>query len=84
MQLFDAKNYASAIGDLERVLTKFPGTDIALGCRANIASGYEQIGQLKRAKELFQKIVDEYRDSTEAYDVTIFAQQHVRWIESKL
>jgi TolA-binding protein len=84
MQLFDAKNYAVAITDLEKVLTKYPGTDIALGCRANIASGYEQMGQLKKAREIFQKILDEYRDVAEAYEVTIFAQQHVRWIEAKL
>jgi len=82
--LFDAKDYAGAIVELERVLTKYPGTDIELGCKANIASSYEQLGQFSKAKEMFQKIVDEYRDVAEAFDVTIFAEQHVRWIDSKL
>jgi TolA-binding protein len=82
--LFDAKDYTGAIVELDKVLAKYPGTDIELGCKANIASSYEQLGQFSKAKEMFQKIVDEYRDVAEAFDVTIFAQQHVRWIETKL
>ena len=84
MTIFDAKDYTGAIAELGKIMVKYPGTDIELGCKANIASGYEQLGQLEKAKELFQKIVDEYRDVASAFDVMMFAQQHVRWIELKL
>ncbi|NUN07695.1 MAG: tetratricopeptide repeat protein [Ignavibacteriaceae bacterium] len=81
--IFDKKNYKKAIEELSAIVAKYPDTEVSLACEANIASSYEQIGDRKKALELFKKIVEKHKDNPVAAGVVYFAQQHIEWIENE-
>lgn len=81
--LFDAQNFAAAIPKLEEVIKKYPDADVRYACEANIASSYSELGNKKKALELFSEIIRKYSDTPKAQMVVFFAEQHKRWLESK-
>lgn len=82
MVFFDTQNYARAIPMLQEVLVKYPEADIRSACEANIASAYSELGEKKKALEMFNSIIIKYSSVPEAQMVVFFAEQHKRWIES--
>lgn len=82
MLAFDSQNYKIAIPMLEEVIKKYPDADIRYACEANIASAYSELGDKKKALDLFNKIIRNYSDIPEAQMVLFFSEQHKRWIES--
>lgn len=82
MAFFDAKNWQQAITALTEVMNKFPKTDIVYGCKANIASCYEQLGQRRKALQIFEEIVRDWKDIEAARSAVFFADLHKRWIEA--
>lgn len=79
--LFDKKDYKNAIAELTKIVEKYPDTEVAMACEANIASAYEQLGDKKKAKELFTQIVEKYKNNPNASGVVFFAQQHLEWFD---
>lgn len=82
MAFFDAKNWSLAITELTKVMEKYPSTDIVYGCKTNIASSYEQLGERKKALALFSEIVNDWKDVEAAKTAVFFAEMHKRWIEA--
>jgi tetratricopeptide (TPR) repeat protein len=82
MAFFDAKNWKVAIEELTKVMNKYPDTEIMYGCKANIASAYEQLGERKKALALFEEIIAEGKDKEAARTAVFFAELHKRWIEA--
>lgn len=82
MNYFDTQDFARAIPMLQEVLKKYPDADIRFACEANIASAYSELGDRKKAKELFAAIIEKYASVPEAQMVVFFAEQHKRWLES--
>ncbi|MBW7887300.1 MAG: tetratricopeptide repeat protein [Bacteroidetes bacterium] len=80
--MFDAEQFKEAIPLLENVIKKYPDADVRYACEANIASAYEELGQRKKALEMFTEIIKKYSEKPEAQMVVFFAEQHKRWIES--
>ncbi len=83
MALFDTQNFAAAIPKLEEVIKNFPDADVRYACEANIASAYSELGNKKKALDMFTKIIEKYTDVPQAQMVVFFAEQHKRWIESE-
>ncbi|MCK9409903.1 MAG: tetratricopeptide repeat protein [Bacteroidetes bacterium] len=83
MGFFDNQNFAEAIPLLEEVIKKYPDADVRYACEANIASSYSELGNKKKALEIFIKIIEKYSDTPNAQMVVFFAEQHKRWLESK-
>lgn len=83
MSLFDAQNFAGAIPMLEEVIKKYPDADIRYAAEANIASSYSELGNKKKALEMFSRIIEKYSGTPKAQMVVFFAEQHKRWLESK-
>jgi tetratricopeptide (TPR) repeat protein len=79
---FDAQDYRKAIPMLEDVLKKYPDADVRFACEANIASAYSELGDKKKALELFNKIIEKYTGVPEAQMAVFFAEQHKRWLET--
>lgn len=78
---FDKKNWQQAIQELGRIVEKYPETEIAMACEANIGSAYEQLNNPAKALEVFKSIVTKYKNNELAAGVVYFAQQHIEWIE---
>ncbi|MBP9211892.1 MAG: tetratricopeptide repeat protein [Bacteroidetes bacterium] len=83
MSLFDAQNFAGAIPMLEEVIKKYPDADVRFAAEANIASSYSELGNKKKALEIFNRIIEKYSGMPKAQMVVFFAEQHKRWLESK-
>lgn len=79
--IFDKKDYKNAIIELEKIVAKYPDSEVAMACEANIASSYEQLKDFKKALELFKQIVEKYKDNPNAAGIVYFAEQHIEWIE---
>jgi tetratricopeptide (TPR) repeat protein len=82
MIFFDNQDFARAIPMLEELIVKYPDADIRYACEANIASAYSELGQKKKALEIFSAIIEKYSSLPEAQMVVFFAEQHKRWLES--
>ncbi|MBI3578375.1 MAG: tetratricopeptide repeat protein, partial [Ignavibacteriales bacterium] len=82
MAFFDAKNWGLAVTELTKVMEKYPTTEIVYGCKANIASCYEQLGERKKALAIFSEIVSDWKDVEAAKTAVFFAEMHKRWIEA--
>lgn len=82
MVFFDNQDYQRAIPLLEELIVKYPDADIRYACEANIASAYSELGNRKKAKEMFSAIIEKYSSVPEAQMVVFFAEQHKRWLES--
>jgi TolA-binding protein len=82
LAFFDAKNWRVAIAELTKVLERYPNTSIVYGCKTNIASAYEQLGERRRALELFNEIIRDWKDIEAAKPAVFFAEMHKRWIEA--
>lgn len=82
MAFFDAKNWSLAVTELTKVMEKYPNTDIVYGCKTNIASSYEQLGERKKALAIFNEIVNDWKDVEAAKTAVFFAEMHKRWIEA--
>lgn len=83
MSFFDNQNFNEAIPLLEQVIKKYPDADVRYACEANIASAYSELGNKKKALELFTKIIEKYSNTPQAQMIVFFAEQHKRWLESK-
>lgn len=81
MAFFDAKNWRVAIEELTKVMNKYPGSEIVYGCKTNIASSYEQLGERKKALELFEEVIRDWKGIEAARPAVFFAELHKRWIE---
>ncbi|MGB2869732.1 MAG: tetratricopeptide repeat protein [Bacteroidota bacterium] len=82
MAFFEAKNWSQAVQELTRVMDKYPTTDVVYGCKANIASCYEQLGENKKAMTVFDEIIRDWKDLEIARPAVFFAELHKRWIEA--
>ena len=82
MTYFDTQDFLRAIHLLEEVLNKYPDADVRYACEANIASAYSELGEKKKALEMFTKIIEKYSGKPEAQMVVFFAEQHKRWLET--
>lgn len=82
MAFFDAKNWKVAVEELAKVMAKYPSADVVYGCKANIASAYEQLGDRKKALAMFDEIIQEWKEIEAARPTVFFAQMHKRWIEA--
>ncbi|TSA24541.1 outer membrane protein assembly factor BamD [bacterium] len=82
LAFFDAKNWKIAIEELTKVMVSYPTTDIVYGCKSNIASAYEQLGERKKALAVFDEIINEWKDLEAAKTAVFFAEMHKRWIEA--
>jgi tetratricopeptide (TPR) repeat protein len=82
MAFFDAKNWDVAIEELTKVMNKYPNTEIVYGCKTNIASAYEQMGERKKALALFDEIIADWKEVEAARTAVFFAEMHKRWIEA--
>jgi TolA-binding protein len=82
MAFFEAKNWNVAIEELTKVAAKYPNTDIVYGCKSNIASAYEQLGERTKALALFEEMIKEWKDLEPARTAVFFAEMHKRWIEA--
>lgn len=82
--VFDAQDYPRAIAMLEEVIKKYPDADVRYACEANIASAYSELGQKQKAYGMFKAIIEKYSGVPEAQMVVFFAEQHKRWLESKM
>ncbi len=82
MEFFDAKNWKVAIEELTKVMESFPGTDVVYGCKANIASAHAQLGERRRAVQMFDEIIEQWKDIEAARPAVFFAELHKRWIEA--
>lgn len=82
MAFFDAKNWKVAVEELTKVMKNYPTTDVVFGCKANIASAYEQLGERKKALALFEEIIQEWKDIEAARPTVFFSEMHRRWIEA--
>ena len=82
MIFFDNQDFQRAIPLLEELIVKYPDADVRYACEANIASAYSELGDRKKAKELFTAIIEKYSSVPEAQMVVFFAEQHKRWLES--
>lgn len=82
MVFFDSQDYQRAIPMLQEVIKKYPDADVRYASEANIASAYEEMGDKKKALELFSSIIEKYSSVPEAQMIVFFAEQHKRWIES--
>lgn len=82
MAYFDTQDYLRAIPLLEDVLKKYPDADVRFACEANIASAYSELGDRKKALDMFRSIVEKYSGVAEAQMVVFFAEQHKRWLET--
>ncbi len=82
MKIFDAQEFAKAIPLLEEIIKKYPDADVRFACEANIASAYSELGNKKKALEMFTAIIKKYSNTPDAQMVVFFAEQHKRWIES--
>jgi outer membrane protein assembly factor BamD (BamD/ComL family) len=82
MEFFDAKNWKIAIEELTKVMEKFPETDVVYGCKANIASAHAQLGERQRALQMFDEIIEHWKDIEAARPAVFFAELHKRWIEA--
>ncbi|MBI2427665.1 MAG: tetratricopeptide repeat protein [Ignavibacteriales bacterium] len=82
MTYFDTQDFLRAIPLLEEVLKKYPDADVRYACEANIASAYSELGEKKKALEMFSKIIEKYSGTAEAQMVVFFAEQHKRWLET--
>ena len=83
MAFFDAKNWSVAVEELTKIMNKYPGSEIVYGCKTNIASAYEQLGERRKALELFEEIIREWKDIEAARSAVFFAEMHKRWIEAE-
>ncbi|NWF87903.1 MAG: outer membrane protein assembly factor BamD, partial [Ignavibacteriaceae bacterium] len=77
---FDKKDYKKAIIELGKIVENYPGTEIAMACEANIASSYEQLGDTKKAIELYKKIIEKYKENPSGAGVVYFSEQHLEWL----
>jgi len=77
---FDKKDYKKAITELEKIVNSYPETEVAMACDANIASSYEQLGNKKKAVELYKKIIEKYKDNSSGSGVVYFSEQHLEWL----
>ncbi|MBM4160773.1 MAG: tetratricopeptide repeat protein [Ignavibacteria bacterium] len=82
MAFFDAKSWKVAIAELTKVMDKYPNTDIVYGCKANIASAHEQLGERRKAIALFDEIIKDWKEIEAAKTAVFFAEMHKRWIEA--
>ncbi len=82
MAFFDAKSWKVAIEELTKVMEKFPDTDVVYGCKANIASSYAQLGERRRALQMFDEIIGQWKEIEAARPAVFFAELHKRWIEA--
>ncbi|MBI2417183.1 MAG: tetratricopeptide repeat protein [Ignavibacteriales bacterium] len=78
---FDKKNWKQAITELSAIVEKYPETEIAMACEANVGSAYEQLQNPQKALEVFKSIITKYKTNELAAGVVYFAQQHIEWIE---
>ena len=83
MAFFDAKNWTVAAEELTKIMNKYPGSEILYGCKTNIASAYEQLGERRKALELFEEIIREGKDIEAARSAVFFAGIHKHWIVSE-
>lgn len=77
---FDKKDYKKAIIELNKVIDKYPDTEVAMACEANVASSYEQLGDIKTAVEFYKKIVEKYKNNPSGSGVVYFSEQHLEWL----
>ena len=82
MAYFDAKNWRIAAEELTKVMEKYPETDVVYGCKANVASSYAQLGDRQRALQMFNEIIEQWKDVEPAKPAVFFAELHKRWIEA--
>ena len=82
MAFFDSKNWSVAVEELTKVMNKYPDSEIVYGCKTNIASSYEQLGERKKALELFDEVIRDWKDIEAARPAVFFAELHKRWIEA--
>lgn len=83
MIYFDNQDFRRAIASLEEVIRKYPEADVRFACEANIASAYSELGEKKKALELFNQIITKYTGTSEAQMIVFFAEQHKRWLETE-
>ena len=83
MIYFDNQDFKRAIPLLEEVVKKYPDADVRYASEANIASAYSEIGEKKKALEMFNKIIEQYSGKPQAQMIVFFAEQHKRWLESR-
>ncbi len=81
---FDKKDYKKAIVELNKVVNNYPDTEIAMACEANIASSYEQLGDTKKAIELYKKIIEKYKNNPSGSGVVYFSEQHLEWLNDNV
>jgi len=78
--LFDDKKYAEAIVAFHSVIEKFPEADVAVGARVNIAASHEMLREWKKALQMYEYIIQTYRDDPAHQDAYAFAREHYDWI----
>ncbi len=83
MIFFDNQDFSRAIPLLEEVIKTYPDADVRYASEANIASAYSELGDKKKALQLFNSIIEKYSGTTQAQMIVFFAEQHKRWLESK-
>ncbi len=83
MVFFDSQNFTQAIPLLEEVIQQYPDADIRYASEGNIASAYSELGNKKKALDLFNSIIEKYSNTPKAQMVVFFAEQHKRWLESE-
>jgi len=82
MAFFEAKNWNLAIAELTKVMNMYSDAEVVYGCKTNIASSYEQLGERKKALALFEEIIKDWKDVEAARPAVFFAELHKRWIEA--
>ena len=83
MTNFDNREYQKAIEELTNVMEKYPDADIVVGCQLNIASAYEQLGEIQKAYNVFKEIMTKYENDPLQTNAVAFARAHVQYIEHK-
>ncbi|MFZ5516491.1 MAG: tetratricopeptide repeat protein [Candidatus Zhuqueibacterota bacterium] len=78
--LFDEKKYPEAIVAFESVIAKFPEADVAVGARVNIAASHEMLKEWKKALQMYEYIIQTYKDDPAHHDAYAFAKEHYDWI----
>jgi tol-pal system protein YbgF len=84
IEVFDSRDYAKSILELNRLIEKYPDADIVIGCKLNIASAYEQMGNYQKALTVFEEVFTKSENDPMLSNAAIFAKQHIQYLKSKM
>jgi tetratricopeptide (TPR) repeat protein len=83
MKKFDDKEYEEAIQGFKQVIEKYPNSYTAIAALCNIGMAYENMDQWKKAKEIYDQIIEKGGNDPNYADAVDFAKEHRRWIVEK-